>query len=163
MLPAAHINSRLPGMFPSLRRPCFEEKRTSMEPALMRLKILLPSHIFAVKKGVTRLVAETPSGSFGIPPRRLDCVAALVPGILTYETKEEGEVYVAIDQGLLIKAGLDVLVSVRDAVNGTDLAKLREDVEKTFMALDEREKSIQSILEKMQNGLIHSFVEFHHN
>ena len=112
-----------------------------MELPLMRLKILLPSHIFAVKKGVVRLIAETPSGSFGIPPRRLDCVAALVPGILTYETKEEGEVYIAVDQGLLIKAGLDVLVSVRDAVKGNDLAKLREEVGKSFMALDERERA----------------------
>ena len=163
MTPEAQINSRVPGMFSAVHRVCFEKKGASVEPALMRLKILLPSHIFAVKKGVIRVEADTPSGFFGIPPRRLNCVAALVPGILTYETKEEGQVYVAIDQGLLIKAGLDVLVSVRDAVNGTDLAKLREDVEKTFMALDDREKSIRSILEKMESGLIHSFVEFHHN
>jgi len=163
MVPEVKTNSRSPGMFSAASRIRFDKKGASVEPPLMRLKILLPSHIFAVKKGVTRLVAETPSGSFGIPPRRFDCVAALVPGILTYETKEEGEVNVAIDQGLLIKAGLDVLVSVRDAIDGTDLAKLRDDVETTFMALDDPEKSIRSILEKMQSGLIHSFVEFHHD
>ena len=43
-------------------------------------------------------------GSFGLLPHRLDCVAALVPGILTYETKEDGTVYLAVDQGVLVKA-----------------------------------------------------------
>ena len=48
----------------------------------MNLKILLPFQIFAEKTNVSRIVAETREGSFGILPHRLDCVAALVPGIL---------------------------------------------------------------------------------
>ena len=56
----------------------------------MHLKILLPFQIFADKPGVTRIVAETLEGSFGLLPHRLDCVAALSPGILTYETETEG-------------------------------------------------------------------------
>jgi F-type H+-transporting ATPase subunit epsilon len=55
----------------------------------MNLKILLPFEIFAEKADVLRIVAETLEGSFGILPHRLDCVAALAPGILTYETKED--------------------------------------------------------------------------
>jgi F-type H+-transporting ATPase subunit epsilon len=134
-----------------------------MQPARINLKILLPSHVFAEKAGVTRLVAETPAGSFGFLPQRLDCVAALVPGILTYEVEGEGETYVAVDQGVLIKSGLEVLVSVRDAINGTDLRQLRADVEQKFMALDDREKSLRSVLAKMESGLIRSYVEFHHD
>ena len=52
----------------------------------MNLKILLPFQILADKAGVSRIVAETREGSFGLLPHRLDCVAALAPGILTYET-----------------------------------------------------------------------------
>ena len=78
----------------------------------MNLKILLPFEVFAEKSGVTRIVAETPQGSFGLLPHRLDCVAALAPGILTYETEADGEVFVAVDGGVLIKAGAAVLVSV---------------------------------------------------
>ena len=87
----------------------------------MNLKILLPFEIFAQKSGVKRIVAETADGSFGLLPHRLDCVAALAPGILTYETKEEGMVYLAVDEGVLVKTGGDVLVSVRQAIGGTDL------------------------------------------
>jgi F-type H+-transporting ATPase subunit epsilon len=68
-------------------------------PTLMNLKVLLPFRIFAEKTGVTRIVAETQEGSFGLLPHRLDCVAALVPGILIYENEAEGEVYVAVDEG----------------------------------------------------------------
>ena len=92
----------------------------------MNLKILLPFQVFAEKSDVTRIVAETPQGSFGLLPHRLDCVAALAPGILTYETEADGEVFVAVDEGVLIKTGADVLVSVRRALGGTDLGQLRE-------------------------------------
>ena len=50
------------------------------QPALMNLKVLLPFEIFADKTGVSRIVAETREGSFGLLPHRLDCVAALAPG-----------------------------------------------------------------------------------
>src|SRR5665811_1557110 len=73
-------------------------RRSNMQPMLMNLKILLPFRIFAEKGGVLRIVAETSEGSFGLLPRRLDCVTALVPGILTYENETEGEVYVAVDE-----------------------------------------------------------------
>ena len=53
----------------------------------MNLKILLPHQVFADLKGIKRIVAETFQGSFGIFPRRLDCAAALAPGILLYETE----------------------------------------------------------------------------
>jgi len=69
---------------------------------------------------VSRVVAETRAGSFGLLPRRLDCVAALTPGILVFETGAEGESYVAVDEGVLIKTGPNVIVSVRRAIAGSD-------------------------------------------
>jgi F-type H+-transporting ATPase subunit epsilon len=134
-----------------------------MQPTSMTLKVLLPFQVFAEKTGVTRIVAETREGSFGILPRRLDCVAALAPGILIYENEIEGEVYLAVDEGVLIKTGLDVLVSVRNAIAGTDLGKLRDSVEREFLNLDEREQSVRSALAKMESGFIRRLAEFHHD
>jgi F-type H+-transporting ATPase subunit epsilon len=123
-------------------------------PATMTLKVLLPFEIFVEKAGASRIVAETRGGSFGLLPHRLDCVAALTPGILIYETETEGEVYVAVDEGVLVKAGPDVLVSVRNAIAGTDLGQLRDAVEREFLHLDEREKSLRSVLAKMEGDLM---------
>src|SRR5580698_641129 len=98
------------------------------QPTRMHLKILLPFRIFAEKTGVSRIVAETREGSFGLLAHRLDCVAALGPGILIYQTGADPELYVAVDEGVLVKTGLDVLVSVRRATGGADLGKLRDAV-----------------------------------
>ena len=134
-----------------------------MQPTSMTLKVLLPFQVFAEKTGVTRIVTETREGSFGILPRRLDCVAALAPGILIYENEIEGEVYLAVDEGVLIKTGLDVLVSVRNAIAGKDLGKLRDSVEREFLNLDEREQSVRSALAKMESGFIRRLAEFYHD
>ena len=128
----------------------------------MNLKVLLPFQIFAEKTGVSRIVAETRNGSFGLLPRRLDCVAALVPGILIYETESEGEVFVAVDEGVLVKIGPDVLVSVRRALGGTDLGQLRDAVEKEFLVLDEDEQDLRMVMAKLETGFLRRFAAFRH-
>jgi F-type H+-transporting ATPase subunit epsilon len=133
-----------------------------MPPTLMTLRVLLPFRVFADKTGVSRIVAETREGSFGLLPHRLDCVAALAPGILTYENGEAGEVYVAVDAGVLVKTGFDVLVSVRNAIGGTDLGQLHDAVEREFVNLNEREQSVRSVMAKMESGFIRRLAEFQH-
>ena len=128
----------------------------------MNLKLLLPFQIFAEKTGVSRLVAETQEGSFGLLPHRLDCVAALVPGILIYESDSDGEAFVAVDEGVLVKTGPDVLVSVRRALLGKDLGKLREAVEREFLTLDEDERSVRSVMVKLETAFLRRLATFHH-
>ncbi len=126
----------------------------------MNLKILLPYQIFAEKTGVMRIVADTRVGSFGLLPHRLDCVAALTPGILSFETQADGEIFVAVDEGVLVKAGKDVLVSVRRAMLGSDLAQLRLTVEQEYLSLDEHEQNVRSVMKKMESGFLHRFAQF---
>ena len=133
-----------------------------MPPTLMRLKVLLPFQVFAEKAGVSRIVAETREGSFGLLPHRLDCVAALSPGILLYETEADGEVCVAVDEGVLVKAGPDVLVSVRRAIAGADLGRLRDAVEKEFLTLDANEQSVRKVMAKLESGFLRRLAAFQH-
>jgi len=126
----------------------------------MNLKILLPSKVFEIVTGVKRIVAETGQGSFGILPNRLDCIAPLTPGILIYETADEGEVYIALDEGVLVKAQQEVLVSVRRASRGKDLSQLLDLVRQEFMVVDEEEQSIRSVMAKLESGFLHRFVSF---
>jgi len=128
----------------------------------MHLKILLPFRVFAEIDGVKRIVARTNHGSIGLLPMRLDCVAALTAGILIWETQAEGEVYAAVDEGVLVKSGADVLVSVRNAIGGTDLGKLREAVEREFLSLDAQERTVRTALNKLEAGLVRRLAGFHH-
>jgi F-type H+-transporting ATPase subunit epsilon len=133
-----------------------------VQPTGMHLKILLPFGIFAEKTGVSRIVAETSEGSFGFLPHRLDCVASLVPGILIFETKTDGEVFIAINEGTMIKTGMDVLVSVRNAIRGKNLGQLHHAVERDFLRENEQEQKVRSALTKLESGFIRRLTEFHH-
>jgi len=128
----------------------------------MNLKVLLPFQVFAVQTGVARIVAETREGSFGLLPRRLDCVLALTPGILIYETQAQGEVCVAVDEGVLVKSGPDVLVSVRRALGGTDLGRLRDAVEREFLTQGEEEQSLRQVMAKLEAGFLRRLEGFRH-
>lgn len=128
----------------------------------MNLKVLLSFGIFAETAGVSRIIAETREGSFGLLPHRLDCVAALTPGILIYETEEEGEIYLAVDEGVLVKTGPDVLVSVRRAMGGTDLGRLHDAVAQEFLKLDEHEQGVRSVMAKLGTALLRRLATLHH-
>jgi F-type H+-transporting ATPase subunit epsilon len=128
----------------------------------MNMRILLPFRVFGELTDVLRIVAETKEGSFGLLPNRLDCVAALSPGILTYETHKEGTVYLAVDEGVLVKAGPDVLVSVRHAIAGTDLGQLHETVKRQFLTINQQERDVRLVIAKMESGLLARLAEFQH-
>ena len=128
----------------------------------MNLKVLLPFQVFADRSGVTRIVAETRAGALGLLPHRLDCVAARAPGILTYATDADGEVYLAVDEGVLVKTGPNVLVSVRRAIGGTDLGQLRAAVEQEFLTLDAQEQGLRSVMAKLETGVLRRFMSLQH-
>ncbi len=134
-----------------------------MPQLLMNLRILLPFQVFAEKADVVRIVARTSAGSFGILPHRSDCVAALTPGILIYESRDDGETMVAVDEGALIKTGQDVLISVRRATAGRDLDRLKDQVEKEFLALDDQEMKVRSVVAKLEAGLVNRIAAFDHD
>lgn len=126
----------------------------------MDLKILLPYRIFAEIKNVSSIVAETSEGSFGLLPQRLDCVAAIIPSIFTYETESRSVHYLAVDEGILTKAGTQVTISVRNAFGGTDLGKLHESVENEYKKLDETERDMRASMAKMESGFLFSMQKF---
>jgi F-type H+-transporting ATPase subunit epsilon len=127
----------------------------------MHLKILLPTEVFADVSDVQSIVAESVGGSFGLLEHRLDCAAALRPGILTY-TANHGTVYLAVDEGVLVKTGGDVLISVRHAIGGTNLSQLHEEIKKQFLTLDQEERTVRDMVAKMEGGFVGRFAEFKH-
>jgi F-type H+-transporting ATPase subunit epsilon len=68
-----------------------------------------------------------------------------------------------VDEGVLVKTGPDVLVSVRRAQAGADLGQLRKAVEREFLTLNEREQSVRSVLAKMEGDLIRRMASLHND
>ena len=129
----------------------------------MKLKILLPSEIF-IQQDVAKVTAEAGNGSFCMLPHHIDFVAALVPGLFSFETADGVAVVLAMDEGILIKNGQEVLVSTRNAVRGQDMGTLKQVVEEQFQEMDEREKKARTAAAKLEADLVRRFMEMneHH-
>jgi F-type H+-transporting ATPase subunit epsilon len=125
----------------------------------VRLKVLTPVEV-VLDRDVAIVVAEGANGSFGLKPRHADFVSSLVPGLLHFREREgeEGE-YMAVDRGLLVKQGDEVLVSVRSAVRGVGLEELVRAVEERFSVLDDHERSVRSAVARLESDFVRRFME----
>ncbi|MDP3876974.1 MAG: F0F1 ATP synthase subunit epsilon [Methylobacter sp.] len=124
----------------------------------MRLKLLLPSQVL-LDEPVQKIITKAANGSFCLEPRHVDFVAALVPGVLSYIAETGQEVFIAIDEGTLVKCGGNVLISTYNAVRGDDLETLRDTVEQRFVQLDEAERSARSALARLEAGVLRRFTQ----
>ncbi len=115
----------------------------------MNLKILLPTEIL-LDQEVTKVSAEAENGSFTLLPNHIDFVTAIVPGILFFESESTPEVFIAVDEGVLVKCGADVRVSTGRAIRSDDLDSLQQTVEEEFSRLDERERITAGAIAKLE-------------
>ncbi|GJQ58980.1 MAG: F0F1 ATP synthase subunit epsilon [Candidatus Scalindua sp. AMX11] len=127
----------------------------------MKLKVLLPTEVL-IEKEVTKVIAEAEDGSFCLKPKHIDFVAALEPGLLSFETTDGREEFLAVDEGTLVKCGAEVLVSTANAVRGPNLGKLKDMVEKQFMIVGEKQKSVRSAVAKLEANLVRKFIDLGH-
>ena len=134
-----------------------------MMSPLMQFKLLLPTETFTEKTDVLRVVADTTAGSYGFLPHRLDCAAALKPGILIVETERDGELFYAVDEGILVKTGLNMVVSVRRALIGSNLTELRQRVSAEFLVLNAQERTERQLKAKLESGFLKQFANFSHD
>ncbi len=127
----------------------------------MKLKILIPTEVL-VDREVTKVIAEAENGSFCLLPHHIDFVAALVPGILSYTTTTEEEIFVAVDQGILVKCAQEVFVSTLNAVEGNSLENLKQTVTKQFQVLNEKERLTRSAVAQFEASMVRHFKELGH-
>ncbi len=124
----------------------------------MKLKVLIPSSV-VVDTEVTKVTAEAANGSFCLLPKHVDFVAGLVPGILQYETEAGEEKFLGASEGVLVKAGSEVLVSTGNAVDGPDLGTLTDRIREELAVLDQREKKARVAASKLEASLVRRFME----
>ena len=124
----------------------------------MNLTILIPSTTL-VDRQVAKVTAEAPNGLFCLLPRHVDFVTALVPGLLVFTTEEGEEVFVAVDEGILVKQSDTVYVSTRNAVAGEALDRLEATVARQFRRRSrEAEKTLQA-MNKIEAGFVRRFLD----
>ena len=124
----------------------------------MKLTVLLPSEVL-LDEEVVRIKAQAENGWFGILPKHVDTVAALVPSVLVFERPGQEEEYLAVDHGILVKCGPQVTVSTRNAVRSTSLVELKREVEKKFREREELERKARAFEAKLETDLVRRLLE----
>ena len=124
----------------------------------MKLTVWLPTEVL-LEEEVTRIRAEAQNGWFGILPKHVDFVTALVPGVLRFERRGEPEEYVAVDYGILVKCGPEVNISTRNAVRGANIEQLQAGVEQRFREREELEKKARAFEAKLETDLVRRLLE----
>ncbi len=124
----------------------------------MNFKILLPTEIF-MDQAVEKVVAEALNGSFCLLPNHIDFVTALAPSLMSILTPGGEEIFLAVDAGILVKKGFDVMVSARNAVRAPDLEGLEQVVEEQFKVIDDKEKAARTASARLEADLVRRFME----
>jgi len=125
---------------------------------MMNLRILLPTEVLADNR-VSALTADAENGSFCLLPRHIDFVTALKPGVLTFLDDDDQERFAGLSDGILVKQGRDVLVSVEHGVLGDDLAELKHIVRERFSELDEQERVAVSAVARLEADFVRRYLE----
>jgi len=125
----------------------------------MTLKVWLPAEVL-FEQEVVRIKAEAEDGWFGIRPKHIDFVTALVPGVMTFQSAGKPEEYLGIDHGILVKCGPVVSISTRNAIRGVNLSDLKAAAEKQFREREAREKAARALEAKLEAELVRGLLEF---
>lgn len=128
----------------------------------MRLRVQTPTQVL-IDEPADRVIAEGEHGSFGLLPNHVDFLAALTPGMLSFVDESGGEQFAAVDAGILVKRGDEVLVSTRQATRGTRLEELRATLRDEFAALDEQERAAHAATAELEAGFLRRYLEFAEN
>ena len=122
-----------------------------------KLKVMVPLST-VVDRDVRKLKAEGAHGAFVILPRHVDCAIELKPCLLSYE-QDDGEIYYAIDGGLLVKCGRDVTVITPQLAGDAPLGELQTAVKTMQHAVDDQEARARRALRRIEMDIVRRFME----
>ncbi|HNR65073.1 MAG TPA: F0F1 ATP synthase subunit epsilon [Atribacterota bacterium] len=124
----------------------------------MNLTILLPEKTYWQGK-VKKVVGEAKNGSFCLLPAHIDFVTIMVPGIFYTVTEEDQEIYIAINEGVLLKTGREVTLATRNAAKGDSLGSLKKQVEEDFKRINQQDRRANQALQKLEADFVRRFLD----
>jgi F-type H+-transporting ATPase subunit epsilon len=122
------------------------------------LKVVTPTRV-VVDTHAEKVTVQGREGSRTYLPAHIDFSTVVVPSVMSWQPAEGEEQFAAVDEGMLVKVGDEVLLSTSYAVYGPPLGRLRETVEEQFSERGEREKTARTALAKLEASIMRRFME----
>ncbi len=122
----------------------------------MQVQIGLPGR--ALYRGAAAQISGVAAnGGFGILPNHIDFVTALVPSVLLVTQADGTERIFGIDEGVLVKKGRDVEISVQRGVEAPDLASLDAAVTDFWDTMEDEERAARAALSRLEADMVRRF------
>lgn len=125
----------------------------------MIARIYTPNRL-VFESEVTKVVADTMTGSRGFLPNHIDWVTPLETGLVVLALSEGGERFVAVDGGVLVKKGEAVTVASPRAVVTERLEDLPQDVADWLRQDDETKRMSRRAMAQLETRFVKQFLEF---
>ncbi|MBO8142473.1 MAG: ATPase [Firmicutes bacterium] len=125
----------------------------------MILSVLMPQgQLFRGR--VQKVVARGAGGSRGFLPHHIDFVTVLAPSILSAVLEDGSERFFAVNGGVLVKKGDQVMVTTRHGIVADRLEALPDRLETVFAAEEEQERHIRRVLFQLESHLVKELLEW---
>ncbi len=119
----------------------------------MKLLLSVPTGI-VLDIPAMKVSGESDRGSFTLLPRHADGAMLLRPGLLSYVGEGGVEVFVAVDEGVLVKAGPEVRAACQRAVVAGELADARSALMRHLHERSEHERKTRSVLMALEADVL---------
>ena len=122
----------------------------------MELTVLTPLGVVLQTK-VSKVNMETLNGYRTLLPKHVDFISALGPNIMFYCDEANNEKYVACHNGIVVKKGKKVIVSVQNALLGDKLDELEMTLSEVYKQNEEQRKELNTAMARLELGIIRGF------
>lgn len=129
-----------------------------MDHQHLQLKVMMPTRV-VLDTLAGQVNVEAKGGSRGFLPRHIDFVAALATGIISYVGENQQPGFVAVDGGVLVKKGTQLLVSTPDAVHAEALDELEKFILEKARQHQENERISRGVLARLEVALVRRLME----
>jgi F-type H+-transporting ATPase subunit epsilon len=122
----------------------------------MQFILVTPEGII-LQENILKITLETLEGYYTLLPRHVDFVSALTAGIVTFLPEYSNEKYAACHQGIVVKKGEKITLSVQNAVLGETLSELQELIKIEFKQKEEQRKQLNTAMARLELGIMRGF------
>lgn len=125
----------------------------------MRIKVQLPDQIL-YEADVKLVSFQAEDGTFTMLPRHIDFASSLVPGIVRFVEKENGqEKYLATSKAVLVKKSDLVTISTTTAVMSDSLDTVQEQIQAELDEVAEEMQEARDSLSRLEVAIVKKYME----
>lgn len=137
-------------------QPIKPEAPAASPATLLHVELRLPTRAL-FSGAAAKVFATAPNGAFTLLVNHTDFVTALVPSILIVTDEAGGELFFAVDEGILVKRDQQVHIAIQRGLQGESLAAINELVNTHFFAVNEEERVARSALSRLEANIVRRF------